>query len=115
MYCPKCGAQHVDPPRSCPSCRCDLARVNALLAREADTVEAAVIEKRYLRRLLYGAVYALAVVLAILWIVRFAVGEITTEDFTPFVGVLSWIGVFIFLLNLGFARRRKRLELAHTH
>jgi Kef-type K+ transport system membrane component KefB len=65
------------------------------------------IEKAYQKAVLGGAVFVLILILAILTIVKFSVGEIDRDAFGPLVFVLSWMAVALFFTNLLFARYRR--------
>ena len=56
-----------------------------------------------------GGLWAAGVVLAVLWIVFFAIGEISAEAFLPFLAVLTWIAVMIVGVHLFVARRRRHV------
>jgi hypothetical protein len=68
------------------------------------------IEKAYPKAVLGGAVFVLILILAILAIVKFSVGEIDRDDFGPLVFVLSWMAVALFFTNLLFARYRRKIR-----
>jgi fatty acid desaturase len=57
-----------------------------------------------------GGLWAVGVVLAILWIVYFAIHEIRAGDFLPFLIVLTWIAAVIVGIHLGIARWRRRVR-----
>lgn len=61
-----------------------------------------------------GGLWAAGVVLAILWFVFFAIGEISREAFLPFLVVLTWIAVMILGLHVAVARRRRNREMLGT-
>lgn len=61
-----------------------------------------------------GGLWAAGVVLAILWIIYFAIGEISAEAFLPFLAVLTWIAAMIVGVHIFVARRRRTRETLQT-
>ena len=130
MFCPRCGHENKTGEQyktgeenktgqenkaaagPCAACGLELAPVRKLLA-EASPRKAG--PRPYRAALGAGGLIALAVVLAILWILFFAVGAVSAEAFLPFLLVLTWIAIAILAVHLAFAwwrRRRGQGELA---
>lgn len=107
MYCPRCGEENPGAATACQACTFDLTVVRGLLDAEAVAAPAFDRERRYLRSLVRGSRWTVVVVLGVLWALRFLVGEITAENFTPALIALTWIAIFILLLNVGLARRER--------
>lgn len=99
MFCPTCGRDSGSSGAStCPACG----------AAIPDRVE-----ERYQRSLFRGTLWALVVVLSLVWFVRIVVGRLGPDDLTPFPTVLTWIGLFTVVLTFILARRRRtRARLA---
>ncbi len=111
MFCPNCGSNNEVPRKFCKSCGCNLGKVSAALLEDPASAEIAMIRQKHINRILGGALFSLIIVLAILWILAFGVGQIKSDEFIPFAGVLSWIALMIFLANWGIARHLKKLDI----
>ena len=108
MFCPRCGNQAETAASQCSACGLALGPVRELLA-EGPARQTRI---DYRRALGTGGLNAAGVVLAILWIIFFAVGEVSAEAFLPFLSVLTWIAAVILAIHLGTAWHRRRRRTA---
>jgi hypothetical protein len=69
------------------------------------------LREKHLKRVLGGGLFSLAIILAILWILAFAVGQIKSDEFIPFVSIVSWIALMVFVVNWLMARHLKKLDI----
>lgn len=99
MFCPTCGRE--SGTSGAPTCAaCGAAIPDGF-------------GERHQRSLFRGTLWALVVVLGLVWFVRIVVGRLGPDDLTPFPTVLTWIGLFTVVLTFILARRRRtRARLA---
>ena len=93
----------------CPTCGRDGGTIGARTRPACGGGIPDGLEERHQRALFRGTLWALVVVLSLVWLVRFVVGRIGPDDLTPFPAALTWIGLFTVLLAFILARRRRSL------
>lgn len=111
IFCPGCGQQHQVPQRYCKSCGCNLARISEVLSESSFNEGTALVREKFLRRILGGGLFSLAIVLVILWFVALTVGQINAGGLVPLAAIGSWIALMINLANWIVARHLKKVDL----
>jgi hypothetical protein len=69
------------------------------------------LREKHLKRVLGGGLFSLGIILAILWILAFGVGQIKSDEFIPFASIVSWMALIVFVVNWLIARHLKKLDI----